>query len=108
MKYFIPLLLLIFLLIPVFANADLIFSNPVSAIGTKSISSITGKIIQTVLGIVGSIALALFIAAGFIWMTAQGDSGKIKTATGIMSWAGIGLAVIFSSYALLSFVFKVI
>jgi len=101
------LLTLLLLSIPVFAFAQS-FDNPVSAIGTKSISSIVGKVIQTALGIIGSIALVLFISAGFIWMTAQGNAGKIKTAQGIMLWSAIGLIVIFSSYILLNFVFKIL
>ncbi|MCG2686859.1 pilin [Candidatus Parcubacteria bacterium] len=85
------------------------FDNPISSIGNKpEISTIVGKVIQTALGIIGSIALVLFIASGFIWMTAQGNPQKIKTSQGIMIWCAIGLAVIFSSYILLSFVFKIL
>lgn len=102
-----PLLILLILLIPIFVFAQS-FDNPVSAIGTKSVSEIVGKIIQTALGIIGSIALVLFIASGFVWMTAQGNPQKIKTSQGIMIWTTIGLAVIFSSYILLNFVFKII
>ena len=85
------------------------FHNPVAAIGDNpNIPLVVGKVIKIVLGIVGSIALVLFITAGFIWMTAKGEATKIKKATDIMLWAAIGLVVIFSSYAILNFVFGII
>jgi len=85
------------------------FHNPVAAIGDNpNIPLVVGRVIKIVLGIVGSIALVLFITAGFIWMTAKGEAAKIKKATDIMLWAAIGLVVIFSSYAILNFVFGII
>lgn len=110
------IIFLILLLLPVFSlfaqtkdecDPKVAFCNPVPTTN-KSISAIVGTVIKTVLGIIGSLALVLFIAAGFIWMTAKGEAAKIKKATDIMFWAAIGLVVIFSSYALLSFVFGVI
>jgi len=85
------------------------FHNPVAAIGDNpNIPLVVGRVIKIILGIVGSIALVLFITAGFIWMTAKGEAAKIKKATDIMLWAAIGLVVIFSSYAILNFVFGII
>jgi len=106
--------LLIFFLIasPVFAigeaDESVSFDNPVPSLQGKSISNIVGNVIKTALGIIGTIALVLFIIAGLIWMTAKGDSGKIKSATQIMQWTAIGLTVIFFSYAMLKFVFGII
>ncbi len=63
-----------------------------------------GRIINAVLGIVGSIALAMFIYGGFTWMTSSGNMEKVQKGKDILIWAAIGLVVIFASYALVKFV----
>lgn len=81
--------------------------NPIT--GDQSVTSmpeLIGRIINGVLGFVGSLALIMFIWGGFTWMTAAGSSDKIQKGKGIIIWAIIGLVVIFSAYAILAFVFK--
>ena len=70
-----------------------------------SIPVLIGKIINALLGIVGSIALAMFIYGGFVWMTSAGSPEKTKQGQQVLLWATIGLAVIFSSAALVQLVF---
>lgn len=65
---------------------------------------IIGKIISAALGIVGSLALAIFIYGGFTWTISAGNDDKIKKGKDMIIWATFGLAVIFASYALVSFV----
>lgn len=84
------------------------FSNPVPILDNKSVASIVGLIIKALLGILGSLALCIFIYAGFIWMFAQGNSTKIKHAVDIMKYCALGIAVIYLSYAMLKFVFGII
>ena len=67
--------------------------------------TLIGKIINAVLGVVGSIALIMFIYGGFTWMTAAGNEQSVAKGKEILIWATIGLVVIFSSYALVKFVF---
>lgn len=62
-----------------------------------------GGLIKTVLGIVGSLALVMIIYAGFQWMTARGNSDQVGKAQQTMMWAFLGLAMIFGSYIILSF-----
>ena len=64
-----------------------------------------GRIIKAILGIVGSLALVMFIYGGFNWMTAAGTAEKVEKGKQILIWATIGLIVIFTSYALVKFVF---
>jgi len=64
-----------------------------------------GKIIKAILGIVGSLALVMFIYGGFNIMTAAGSPEKVEKGKQILIWATIGLIVIFTSYALVKFVF---
>lgn len=66
--------------------------------------ALIGKIINSVLGVVGSLALVMFIYGGFIWMTSSGSSEQVKKGRDILMWAVIGLVIIFSAYGLVRFV----
>ncbi len=59
-----------------------------------------GKIINSVLGVVGSLALLMFVYGGLTWMTSSGNSEKVKKGKDIIVWSVIGLAIIFSAYGL--------
>lgn len=63
-----------------------------------------GNVINAVMGVVGSIALLMFIFGGLTWMLSGGSSDKVKKGKDILVWSAVGLAVIFSSYALVYFV----
>lgn len=76
-------------------------TNP---IGTADIPTLIGNIIKAVLSVIGSLALVMFIYGGFTWMLAGGSSEKVKKGRDIITWAAIGLVVVFSSYALVRFV----
>jgi uncharacterized membrane protein YjfL (UPF0719 family) len=52
--------------------------------------------------------LALFVYGGFTWMTAAGNTKRVDQGRQILTWATIGLIVIFLSYAILSFVMQAI
>ena len=70
------------------------------------IPTLLGKIIKAVLGIVGSLALVMFIYGGVTWMLAAGNAERVTKGKNILIWATIGLVVIFSAYALVTFIFK--
>lgn len=76
----------------------------ISPIGKKSPSQIIGSVIKTVLGIIGAIALLIFVYGGIMWMTSGGSPERIKKAQTTLIWAVIGLLVIFASYTLVDFV----
>ena len=80
-------------------------SNPLK---TTSVSVLIGNVIDAVLGIVGSLALVMFIYGGFTWMTASGNEQSVTKGKNILMWAAVGLAVIFLSYALVKFIIKAI
>jgi len=64
-----------------------------------------GRVIKTALGVVGAIALLMFVYGGLIWLTSGGTPDKIKKGMDVLLWAAIGLVVIFASYTLVDFVF---
>ena len=88
------------------------FPNPLNPSGAPkddpSPATLMGRVINAVLGIVGSIALVMFIYAGFRWMTAAGKQQTVTKGRNILIWATVGLIVIFSAYALVKFVFTAI
>lgn len=51
-------------------------------------------------------AVVAFIWAGFLYITAMGDDGKIDSAKKIMIWTVIGLLTILGSYAIVSTIMK--
>lgn len=72
--------------------------------GTGDLSGKIGAIVGSLLGLVGTVFVVLMIYAGVLWMTAAGDDDKIKKAKDLIIGAVIGLVIIFSAYAITSFV----
>lgn len=79
------------------------FPNPVKS-SITSPQQFLGNVIKIVLGIIGSIALAMVIYGGFSMMTAAGNGERVAAGQKTVVWASLGLIVIFSSYALVNFV----
>lgn len=82
--------------------------NPLAKGGVNSVQQLIGKVIEAVLGVVGSLALIMFIYGGITWMTAAGNEQSVTKGKNIVMWAALGLVVIFSSYALVKFVIQAI
>lgn len=59
-----------------------------------------------ILGIVGSLALLMFIYGGFTFLISAGSSEKIGQARKIIIAAVIGLLIVFSSYLIIKFVLQ--
>jgi hypothetical protein len=79
-------------------------SNLTNPLGTTTtVPLLIGNVITAALGVVGSLALLMFIYGGFTWMLAAGNDEAIKKGKGILLWATIGLIVIFGSYSLVNF-----
>ncbi|NCU44220.1 hypothetical protein EOM71_00895 [Candidatus Falkowbacteria bacterium] len=62
------------------------------------------RIIQIALGFLGTLAVILIIYAGFLWMTSEGNTDKLQKAKGILKSAAIGLLIILSAFAIVTFV----
>lgn len=77
--------------------------SPSCAEGT-SVPTLIGKVIKAALGIVGSLALLMFIYGGFMWMLSGGNEKMIEKGKTTLMWAALGLVLIFTSYALVNFV----
>lgn len=86
------------------ASAVLAAEGIQNPLGIDDPREIIGNVIRAILGIVGSLALAIFIFGGFTWVTSAGNDEKIKKGKEMITWAAFGLVVIFLSYALVTFV----
>ena len=64
----------------------------------------TSKIINVVLGVLGVVAVAVVIYGGFLFLTAQGDPGKIKKGKDSITWGIIGLIIALLSWSIINFV----
>lgn len=80
-------------------------TNPLGS-GNNDPRTIVGNVIKAILGLVGSLALAMFIFGGFTWITSAGNDEKVKKGKDMIIWATFGLAVIFASYAIVNFVIE--
>lgn len=74
--------------------------NPLKRGGVETPQDLIGKIINSVLGVVGSLALLMFVFGGITWMTSSGNKEKIQKGRDIIVWAAIGLVIVFSAYGL--------
>ena len=70
-----------------------------------TIYSILGTVIKLGLGICGTLALLAFVYGGFLMLTSAGDPKKYQKGISAFKYAIIGLAIIFSSYAIVNQIF---
>lgn len=75
-----------------------------SGYGGTQLMPTVGRIIETVLGFLGLIALILFIVGGFKWMTSGGNEENVSEAKKLMSAAIVGLLIIFIAFAATRFI----
>ncbi|MFH0956062.1 MAG: pilin [Candidatus Falkowbacteria bacterium] len=79
--------------------------NPLTGTQTsEGIPTLLGKIISSILGVVGSLALVMFIYGGATWMLSGGNQEQVTKGKNILIWATIGIVIIFTAYALVRFV----
>jgi hypothetical protein len=78
--------------------------DELSGVGNPSVPELIGLLVKGALGIVGSIALLMFVYGGFILLISQGDATKITKGKTIMVWAAVGILIIFGSYIFVSYI----
>lgn len=83
--------------LPSLAPAQAALSNP---LGSSDLRVVIGLLVKALLGLSGAIALFVFVWSGLMMMIAAGDPKKILKAKESLTWATIGLVVIFTAYTL--------
>jgi len=77
--------------------ASVTLTNP---LGTSDVRTIVGRIISASLSVIGTIALLMFVYGGFLWLTSRGDAKAIDKGKNTMTWAILGIVVIFGAYVI--------
>ncbi|MCB9798954.1 hypothetical protein H6758_04485 [Candidatus Nomurabacteria bacterium] len=91
----------------VFAQQPDVFGTGYGAqtgLGQTDIRETIARIIRVFLGLLGIIAFVLVIYAGYEIMTAGGEEDKVNRGKQILKNAVIGLAIIMSAFAIVSFI----
>ena len=88
-----------------FAKVDVGLGYPEKiGLGKEDPRVIAARIIQIALGFIGIIAVGIIIYGGWLWMTSGGNEEKILTAKRVLRDAIIGLIIILSAFAIVSFI----
>lgn len=89
------------------SSSNLQLNNPLgSSVNTPT--EFIGRVLNSLFGVVGSLALVMFIYGGLTWMTSSGNAEKLKKGRDILVWSAIGLFVVFSSYAIVRVILSTI
>ncbi len=74
------------------------------ACGNASINSIFGTIANTLIFLVGAVAVIMIIIGGLRYVTSNGDSKQTEGAKNTILYAVIGIIVAIASYAIVNYV----
>jgi len=69
-----------------------------------TLAETVGKVIGVALSLIGTIFTVLILYAGFLWMTAGGETDKIDKAKNILKSSVIGLLITLAAYSISNFV----
>ena len=95
---------------PALAAADLDLSGSLGEVGDETglsennLTTTIGTLINIALSLLGIVFLLLTLYAGWLWMTAAGDSKQTGKAKDILITAVVGLVILLSAYAISNFV----
>ncbi|MBX4200787.1 hypothetical protein KW786_01520 [Candidatus Parcubacteria bacterium] len=102
-------------------NKKFVFSAAVTALSllpvialaaidpTTWFSGIIDRLLTLViLPIFSGLIIVMFVYAGFLFLTAQGDPAKISTAKKVIIWAIVGIIVAFLSYTIVNFISSIL
>jgi type IV secretion system pilin len=78
--------------------------KPATGESGNYIPGIVANLINAVLAMIGVLLLGYLLYAGFLWMTAGGDEGKVKTAITMIRNSIVGLLIIVLSFVIADFV----
>ncbi|MCD6471237.1 hypothetical protein J7K86_01780 [bacterium] len=110
-KYLSAVLLVSFLLLPVFVfaqgpnlNEGLENFLAQTNLGNAPLPDVIGRVVKIALSFLGLVAVIIIIVGGFQWMTSGGNEEKIGKAKKLMLSGIVGLVIIVLAYAIASFV----
>lgn len=82
-------------------------SDAVCAAKNDSATNLAETLINTLLYLIGIVAVIVIILGGFRYVTSNGDQGQITAAKNIILYAVIGLIVAILAYVIVNFVVSI-
>lgn len=104
-KFPINIAIILFFLL---TTAKLYAAEITDPLNGATIPELMGNIILTLLGVVGSLSLVMFIYGGILWIISGGNEDNVKKGKETLKWAVFGIVVVFASYGILNFVIDAI
>lgn len=80
--------------------------NPVCKAKNDNGGTLIGKIVNTLLFVVGALSVVMIIVGGIYYTISTGDSGRVSRAKNTIMYAVVGLVVSFLAYAIVNWVFN--
>ncbi|MDO8499851.1 MAG: hypothetical protein Q7S66_04290 [bacterium] len=77
--------------------------NPLNFTGP---ADLIARVIIYLVAVIGSFALALYVWAGFVYMTAQGNAERLESSKRILVWTTLGVVAILSSGLVVNLLFQ--
>jgi len=71
-------------------------------LGITDPNDLIARIIKVIIGLSGTFALVVFIWGGVLWLISRGEADMIKKGKSAMTYAALGLIIIFSSYIIVN------
>jgi len=75
-----------------------------TGLGTKDLREGIMNVVNVLLGFLGILAIIIILWGGFRWLTSGGNEEKVGEAKKIITAGIIGLVIIFTAYAIATFV----
>lgn len=75
-----------------------------AGVTNAELPTVIANIIRIILGFLGIVAVVIVLFGGFKWMTAGGNDDKVSEAKQLIIQGIIGMVIIFSAFAIASFV----
>ena len=72
-----------------------------------NVGKIVGTVVNTLLFLLGLVAVIVLIIAGITYTTSAGEADAVKRAKNMILYAVVGLVIAFSAYAIINWVLKV-
>jgi len=91
---------------PVLALDTGIGYGTATGLGTKDVREGVMSIVNVLLGFLGILAIIIILWGGFRWLTSGGNEEKVGEAKKIITAGIIGLVIIFTAYAIATFVIE--
>ena len=84
--------------------------SPVFAAGDpprfSELDGVLSRALSFVFPSAGVVALVMFFYGGFMYMFSNGDPQKVAKAQGVLTWAAVGVVLLFAMYMIIRFVFS--